>query len=191
MTSPRLCGTAQRQMGALGDVRRYRQAMRALGRGELERAKTLMPEGIDGAVPGSPVSVEIVAYAHARLFADLDDDARAQAAVSADFLRGEVARLDARLSHPSRDLPSNARMRIARAHAAALLEEHALVEPLYTTAISEIASAWGEDHLEIASYLDDYATWLLSRGRSAEALEAIARARTIHERSGHRYEELG
>jgi hypothetical protein len=80
---------------------------------------------------------------------------------------------------------------IERAHAALLLGDAVLAVTLCETAIASISKIWGDDHLEVRNYLDDYATALFALGRGTEADAAIARARDITKKRGSTYRDLG
>ncbi len=182
-----ICGTAQLAMQGVAAEDSFRRALRAWARGEIENAKPLVANAIASWSHSLTILHEHVRYA----------DFLLEGASSSDGIRvrteleNATKRLDDLIAHDRRDTDDLVmwlcRALVQRGHSALLFGELPRAETFYVRAIELLSAIWGEDHLEVGSYAEDYATLLFKMGRSADAEAQIRRARVAWEKAGSRY----
>lgn len=191
MDDPRICGTALRQIQAIGSAEQLRKGLRALARGDRAGAAALVPARFQRG-PGSAVCVEAAAHLHAMFAQEAGTGSDTESEATRQALVARANDLDAQIARPvSGDAVMwRARAMVERSQAALALGDPELAATLAREAIESLAGLWGPDHLEVGSYWDDFATALFALGRTAEADAAVARARAIKERHGSPYRGL-
>jgi tetratricopeptide (TPR) repeat protein len=193
MSDFRVCGTALRDAEAIRAEHRFRAALRAMARGDSDRARALAPPDLAYRSPGSPACAQAAAYAYAMLQREIGAGSESDLEAKRAALLAEITQLDAAIADVRRQTSDatmwRCRSKVGRAQAALVLGDAAGAAALLEQAVAELSAIWGPDHLEVAAYLDDYATALFALGREAEATRSVERARAIT--TAHRFSYEG
>ncbi len=191
--SHEICGTGQRAMRLAHAEREVARALRSHARGRHDESRVALEAVVaeTGGELDTPRPIVLMAYART-LFA-LGDAARARA--FRESAESALVALDAELAkeiatyrlHAEHSAMWLSRALVRHALARELLGDAESAVVAYREAISVLGRLWGEEHLELAGYLDGLANVLLEGGDHEAGNAAVLRARAIVVGAGFTY----